>query len=188
MRKTSVTDPIILNPIATGQSGENILYLTFAPGKITTKSMSSRCGWNRDLDMDLARMRDYYQINEIISLLEPAEAMELGLDNYPQKAAEYGIAYRNYPIPDLSVPQQTLPDFDLFIRTILASLDQGRNIAVHCLGGLGRGGTIVAAVLIASGYSANDAINWVQQQRPGSLKRKNQQQFLRRYAQYLNNI
>jgi protein-tyrosine phosphatase len=196
MSRTSVTDPIILNPIATGNSGQNILYLTLAPGKVTPKSFSSSCGWNRNLDEDLIRMKDVYHIDELISLLEPAEAIKIGLANYSQKAAEHGIIYRNYPIPDLSIPSQPLPEFDQFIRSILTSLDEGRNIAVHCLGGLGRGGTIVSAVLMASDQSVNrpvdqsvdQAIKWVQQQRPGSIKRKNQQQFLKRYGQYLQTL
>lgn len=184
--ETSISKPLELDPIATGPSGQNTLYLCSAPGKVSLAPRLKRFRWNRDLDMDLTRMKEVYHIDEIVSLLEPEEAAEVGLSDYPQRVLDYGIAYQGHPIPDQHAPPESFEEFDEFIQGIVDSLEEGRNIAVHCSWGIGRGATIVAAVLIKSGSNADDAIKWVQQQRKrGSLRRRDQQEYLRGYADYL---
>ncbi|PZV21910.1 MAG: hypothetical protein DCF21_01395 [Leptolyngbya sp.] len=56
--------------------------------------------------------------------------------------------------------QQT---FTALVDRILVATAAGETVAVHCRGGTGRTGTVVAACLVKLGYSAEDAIAAVQQ-------------------------
>ena len=58
-------------------------------------------------------------------------------------------------------------------------LKKGKNLMVHCMGGLGRAPTFVATCLIYTGLTADEAIKLVQKARPNSLTLECQKQFLR---------
>lgn len=58
-------------------------------------------------------------------------------------------------------------------------LKVGRNVVVHCMGGLGRAPTFAATCLIYAGLDPKEAIKIVQQARPESLTLQNQIKFLR---------
>lgn len=179
--RTSENSPIILDPIVYGPNQKAILYQSLAPGK--KKFNKYRPSWNRDLQTDLNRIRDTYAVSWIISYLEPEEARKLSLEHSQDIILANGFGFINYPIPDTKNP----PDLDSFhqlVCTIRTLLGQGHSILSHCMGGLGRSGTVNAGVLISSGYSCSSAILWIQKQRPGSLTRKNQQKFLKQYEEY----
>jgi hypothetical protein len=60
----------------------------------------------------------------------------------------------------------------------------GSNVVVHCMGGLGRAGTIGACVLVGEGMSAAAALEDVQRARgPRSPETAAQKAFVRRYAE-----
>ena len=41
------------------------------------------------------------------------------------------------------------------------TLEKGEGVAVHCIGGTGRTGTVIGCVLRSRGYSAGDIIAWL---------------------------
>lgn len=179
--RTSETDPIILDPIAYGAGQKGILYQSIAPGK--KKINWSKPSWDRDLQTDLTRIRDTYAVTWIISYLEPEEARKLSLEYARTTILDNGFGFINYPIPDTKNPPD-LNSLHQLVCTIRTLLNEGHSILSHCMGGLGRSGTVNAGVLISSGYSCSSAILWIQKQRPGSLTRKNQQKFLKQYEEY----
>jgi atypical dual specificity phosphatase len=62
-------------------------------------------------------------------------------------------------------------------------------VAVHCGGGLGRTGTLLACYLVsAEGLPADAAIARVRAARPGSVETEDQEQAVRRYAERLNGL
>jgi protein-tyrosine phosphatase len=81
---------------------------------------------------------------------------------------------------DLLFPDCTVPPFhivDAFLRAA-ESLRPGQMMAVHCLAGLGRTGTLIGLYMMKHhGFSANEAIGWLRICRPGSVIGP-QQQFL----------
>ncbi|MBM3126432.1 MAG: hypothetical protein FJZ87_15415 [Chloroflexi bacterium] len=71
------------------------------------------------------------------------------------------ITYRRFPVRDHSIPTRAT------MVSILDALDQalnsGRNIYLHCWGGIGRTGMAVACHLVRQGYSNEKALAKVQQ-------------------------
>ena len=54
------------------------LGLTFSPGKRTSETGGR---WARDLETDLERLREEYQVEVLVSLMEHAEYSELEIPN-----------------------------------------------------------------------------------------------------------
>jgi len=86
-----------------------------------------------------------------------------------------GFEHLDLPFEDCTVPP--LHIVDTFLRTA-ENLRPGQMMAVHCLAGLGRTGTLIAMFMMKHfGFSANEAIGWLRICRPGSIIGP-QQQFL----------
>ena len=66
------------------------------------------------------------------------------------------IEYLSFPIDDHSVPDTTT-EAAAFIESLSTRLARGRNIAVHCLAGIGRSGLICASLLVTAGFSPQQA-------------------------------
>jgi hypothetical protein len=69
------------------------------------------------------------------------------------------IIYRRRGVPDFSIPsinfmKETLNMLDEFIET-------GKIVYVHCLGGVGRTGTVVGCYLVRHGRSPQEALDWL---------------------------
>ena len=75
----------------------------------------------------------------------------------------------------------SLETFTALVDRILVATAAGETVAVHCRGGTGRTGTVVAAGLVKLGYSADDAIAAVQQVRSGALGVAAQRDFIHRF-------
>ena len=85
-----------------------------------------------------------------------------------------GFYHHDLVFPDCSLPPDSL--VDAFLR--IAEARQGA-IAVHCMAGLGRTGTMVGLYLMKHlGFSANEAMGWLRIARPGSVIGP-QQQYLK---------
>jgi protein-tyrosine phosphatase len=95
-------------------------------------------------------------ISDVVSMLMPAEEIELDLQPEPQYCADLGLKFHRHPVPDRGIPLQ--PGFDDFISSLLPILIQKGFIAIHCRGGIGRSTVAVAALLCRLGVSAQDAI------------------------------
>ncbi|MGI8905234.1 MAG: fused DSP-PTPase phosphatase/NAD kinase-like protein [Candidatus Sumerlaeaceae bacterium] len=97
--------------------------------------------------------------------------------------AEHGLHYLHLPIPDFHPP--TLKQAEEFVEFAKMQRAEGRQITVHCRGGYGRTGTMLACYLIASGKTAEEAINLVRAARPGSIETRGQERFVRDFENYL---
>ncbi len=64
-------------------------------------------------------------------------------------------------------------------KSLIGLLSVKQSVVVHCLGGLGRSGTIAARLLVELGIDPDDAINRVRQSRPGAIETKAQEQYVR---------
>ncbi len=91
-----------------------------------------------------------------------------------------GIKWLPLPIDDFKVP--TFAMADRLVRAIIADLEAGKNVLVHCAGGRGRTGTINACVLVRLGFDPGAAIDMVRAARPGSVETPEQMSFIYNYA------
>ena len=85
----------------------------------------------------------------------------------------------------LAVPDFTAP-LPATLQAAIAAIDEanrrGQVVAVHCQGGLGRTGTVVAAWLVTQGLDADAAIARVRSVRPGSIETPEQEQSVHEFA------
>ncbi len=94
------------------------------------------------------------------------------------------LTHKQFEHLHLAVPDMSAPTPD----QLCAALDfidlarsQGRGVAVHCLMGQGRTGTILAAYLIRSGVRVSDAIARLRAICPGALSSPPQERALAAY-------
>jgi predicted protein tyrosine phosphatase len=95
-------------------------------------------------------------VTDLVSMLQPAEEIELRLQSEEQFCAELGIRFHGHPVGDRGIPLQ--PGFDNFIASLLPNLTEPGFIAIHCRAGIGRSTVAAAALLCRLGLSASDAI------------------------------
>jgi hypothetical protein len=92
-----------------------------------------------------------------------------GLEPYAQLLEEEAMArdrrvvYRRLPIPDMDVP--TTERMLEIQQAIEAALESGRTVYVHCLGGLGRTGTVLGCYLVEHEVSVAEALAEIQRRR-----------------------
>lgn len=68
------------------------------------------------------------------------------------------------PIPDLHAPP--LVRAVALVEELLEHLEHGRTVLAHCGAGIGRAGTVAAAVLVARGATVQEAVEVVAASRP----------------------
>lgn len=156
------------------------LGLTFLPGKRGISQRYPGHVYRRDLDDDLAALRDV-GVGRLVLLVEDAELSRWGDGDIAERAEAAGVEVRRHPIPDGSPPSS--PEA---MDAILADIDEGRRrgaVAVACMGGVGRTGTVVACALTRAGHGAAEAIARVREVRhPTAVEMPAQEQFVRDYA------
>jgi protein-tyrosine phosphatase len=96
-------------------------------------------------------------IDVVVSLLEQEEISELALQDEAKLCRGRGIDFISFPIPDRGVPESGLEILRL-ARGLLASVHDGRSVAIHCRAGIGRSSLMAASLLIRSGITAEDAL------------------------------
>lgn len=99
----------------------------------------------------------------VVSLLEPDEVSELGLQNEALLCHERGIAFLSFSIPDRGIPaiDATRHLAGLISREVLG----GRSVAIHCRAGIGRSSVIAACAMICSGIEAAEALRLIEEAR-----------------------
>jgi CheY-like chemotaxis protein len=107
----------------------------------------------------------------------------LSLLNIPSDAPVYesaGFSYKCLPIPDGGAPDaQQAEEAIAFIESNAA---ERRAVVVHCEGGIGRTGTILASYLIAKGNSVESAIRQVRAVEPSAIETMRQIIFLEQFG------
>lgn len=175
--RTSVTHPIEVAWVPTGLLGA--LGVTFCPGKKDLYGM--RAAWDRDLGLDVSQLRYVHGTHVLVPLIEDHELPLLRVPLLPEYARAVGMEVRRFPIPDMGIPASR-KRFLALVDDLRARIAAGDKVVVHCRGGLGRAGTLAAAILIRGGVRPDDAIRTVRSVRPGAVETHSQEDFLRRLS------
>ena len=93
-----------------------------------------------------------------------------------------GILAEHIPVVDFTAP--TLKQVEQALATIHFYLEKNMPVAVHCIAGLGRTGTVLACYLVGEGKSADEAITIIRRWRPGSIETLDQEAVIHEYEQF----
>lgn len=98
----------------------------------------------------------------------------------PPDAEALGLVLRHDPVADFTPPspEQLLA----IVRWMRSQVEAGRAVAVHCMAGLGRTGTVLAAWRVAEGLPPELAIADVRRRRPGSIETRGQEDAIFEFA------
>lgn len=133
------------NPVAASRGPNGFSWLV--PGRLAGTPWP---GVVHDMDADLKAL-SRCGITMLITLTEK---------NFPQDAlARHGLKNFHLPVYDQEPP--TVAQMQMLLARMSAALRRGEVLAVHCLAGLGRTGTVLAAWLVREGLTAEEALRRV---------------------------
>ena len=167
MKRTSLTHPLKIASISAGATLGRV-GITFCPGKCDANAATG--SWDRDLNLDLDAIRSWGAA-AIVTLVEPHELTLLRVERLGEETARRGMRWFHLPIADVSTPDEEFERrWEVEGEEIRALLRGGRDVLVHCRGGLGRAGTIGARLLVELGMQPTEAIQQVRTVRPGAIE------------------
>jgi protein-tyrosine phosphatase len=127
-----------------------------------------------DLDQVAAR-----GICSLVSLIDAQERGKIGVPDLPQRARDAGLAWREWPIVDFSVPDAgRSAEFEALLDDLSQILDDGQSLAIHCRAGLGRSGLVAASLLARRGVTPASSIETIRLCRPGAIETAPQEAFI----------
>lgn len=107
-------------------------------------------------------------IDVVVSMLESAEARELGLEQEEMAARNAGIRFVNFPVPDHGTPTDT-EAFERMLEFLDKAMLEGKRVGVHCRGCIGRSSVVAASLLVRSGMKDVDAWRQIRNARGTSV-------------------
>lgn len=170
-----------LEPAQLGDELPGRLGLTILPGKRGVSFRYPGRVYRRDLDDDLAMLLAA-GVRRLVLLVEDTELSRWSDAGIVERGATAGVAVLRHPMPD-GQPPTSLAE----MREILAEIRDGRrdgNVAVACMGGVGRTGTVAACALVQAGRTAEEAIAMVRSVRhPSAVETADQERFVRAFGE-----
>lgn len=165
-----------------GGGGE--VAMSYAPGR-------QRKQHQRNLQDDVSSVRRDYQVDVVVTLLEQRELDVMNCHHMMESVEQEGMVWHHFQVRDKWVPWNSSAYVQEVVMPLLQRLRSGQRILVHCNGGKGRTGTLVAALLMTSlggNMSLQAALSAMRAVRPGMLKNPLQQLFLLHLKSTLNSI
>ncbi|WP_114324884.1 tyrosine-protein phosphatase [Candidatus Colwellia aromaticivorans] len=118
-------------------------------------------------------------VSMLLTLMFDKEMVENEAIKLPQLCKMYQIQWLQLPIIDDEAPGKAFQSqWEKHKLIILNQLKNKGVVAVHCKGGTGRTGTVIALLLLALGWPVDKIIREVQSVRPQALRIKKQLDYL----------
>jgi ADP-ribosyl-[dinitrogen reductase] hydrolase len=175
MKRTSLTHPLEIAALSAGPTFGRV-GITFCPGKYDRHAMSG--SWERDLSRDLDAISDWGAV-AVVTLVEPNELVALRVEHLGEEVRRRKMLWFHLPIIDVSTPDEGFErQWEVAGNELRTLLRSGRDVLVHCRGGLGRAGTIGARLLIELGMEPATAIRQVRAARPGAIETNEQERYV----------
>ena len=156
-------EPVAAPLQALGPSG----FSWLVPGKLAGTPLPGAAG---DIDADLAALKRA-GVTMLVTLTEQ--------DLAPEPLRRHGLSNLHLPIYSLEPP--TVAQNHMLLKRMEMLLAQGHVLAVHCLGGIGRTGTVLAAWLVREGLTAAEALRRVRLIDAQYVQTAEQEDFLQHY-------
>jgi protein-tyrosine phosphatase len=155
------------------------LGLTILPGKHGVSSRYPGRTYQRDADADLAALAAA-GAHTLVLLVEDHELERWSTPQLVERGVALGVRVVRFPIPDGHPPGDLAA-----MRAILSVVRDAReasDVAVACMGGVGRTGTVAACALVEIGMNADAAIAEVRRVRhPQAVETRAQDAFVRAF-------
>jgi ADP-ribosyl-[dinitrogen reductase] hydrolase len=156
--------------------------MTICPGKKGPSTMGD--AWDRDMRTDMLHLKDE-GVSTIVTLMEWDELGIYKAQSVKREAAKLGIQWLFFPFPDRGIPDfDQEEDWDNVSAKIHAALESSKTVLIHCLGGLGRTGTVASMILQDLGEDVEASILRVREARDGAIETASQEAFLRDYLSW----
>lgn len=150
-----------------------------APGRLGISILPGRRDLGRSLDDDLAMIAKA-AVTDVVMLVTGDELHDYGVPDLVQAYGARGLGLRWLPVPDQGVGDPG--DVGGLIAWIEGRLCDNARVLVHCLGGVGRSGMVVACLLKRRGLAADDAIAEVRRARsPRAVETAVQEAFVQAF-------
>ncbi len=175
----SLNSPLRIDALPLPEGGA--IGMTICPGKKRPASISG--DWDRDLAIDLQVVRDW-RAEIVVTLLEDCEFEEVQVEALGEMVQALGMCWVHLPIPDKQAPGLDFsPAWAVAGQQIQTCLQHGGKILIHCMGGIGRTGTIAAQILMERGVPTEQAMAEVRRVRKGAIETVVQEQYLAAWRQ-----
>ena len=150
------------------------------PGRLGMTLCPGRKDRGRDLERDLDDLAAA-GAKHLLCLLGDDELEWAGIPGLREAARRRGLGFAQHPIPDQCAP--SIDDAHRLVGELRTALAAGDDVVLHCMGGLGRTGTLAACVLVASGHAPDVAIASVRRSRgPRAVETPAQEDFVSSFA------
>lgn len=160
--------------------------LTILPGKHGASTRYPGRVYRRDLDRDLVTLGEL-GVRHLVLLVEDSELERWGDLDIVQRGDAAGVLIHRFPMADGGTPRD-LGEMQQILDTIRSGQRDG-NVAIACMGGVGRTGMVAACHLVERGLSPRDAIATVRAVRhPGAVETHAQEEFVLRYAELTRSL
>ena len=157
------------------------IILTCFPGREKKQII-----FNEKIFLDELKKFKKLNCSSLVSLVEDSEIIKMyDKKLFVREIYKNNLNWFHLPIIDLKAPNHEFIDKWQTTKSLLKNeLIDGRNIVIHCMGGKGRSGTIVAILLIEFGNDNKEAIEIVRNKRKGAIETKEQEDFILAYSRY----
>ncbi len=103
-------------------------------------------------------------IDAVASLLVSAEVRELSLQEEAEASQAAGIRFFSFPIPDRQTPASA-EKLRRLSEQLLALLDAGKSVAIHCRQSVGRSALLAATLLVEAAIRPDEAFRRIAEAR-----------------------
>jgi len=174
--RTSHTHPLRVDRL---RLKRGTIGMTICPGK---KGPSVRgAPWLRDMREDMQHLVNE-GVTTIVTLMEWEELKAYRAQHIKIEAEQAGLKWIFFPFQDRSIPNsEQSEEWKAVSCHIHAALNTFETVLIHCLGGLGRTGTVASMLLQDLGQSPDESIKNLRAVRAGTVETASQEVFLSQY-------